>query len=163
MNAEELRVYEPDLGLDGTIPQLVDWAVRYTGDYSDEALLRISELAKAYGFDREDYINIPLLLVDERKRENSEEDTDPYERMKIDQYIYGSIGYSASDGKGGETEIRSEDDKVLICLSGVDEDGVWSAVNAYPLDEFMGGEYNWLSVAIGETLYYGKRYEEENK
>ncbi len=44
MNMEEIKVYDASLGLDGTIPQLVDWANRYTNDYSDAALIKISDL-----------------------------------------------------------------------------------------------------------------------
>lgn len=156
-------IYEPQLGLEGTIPELVDWANKYTSDYSDEALVRISELAKIYGKE-EKLIKIPLLLKDERKREYESSDSvgTPYERMKIDYLLFGRIGYSASDGKGGETEIWSEGDRVVISLTGIDEEGLWCANGACSVKEFMDGEYRWLDNYIGSILYYSKTYDKED-
>lgn len=165
MDNFETKVYEPDLGLDGTIPELVDLANRYVSDYSDQALVRISELAREFGLD-EQYIQIPLLLKAEREREQAASDGvgTPYERMKIDWYLYNEIGYSESNFKGNEgveLVIRSEDDRVLIALAGVDEGKSWSASGTYFVGEFMSGDDKWLDIAIGSVLFYAKQYEEE--
>ena len=32
-----VMIYEPEHGLEGTIEELIDWAYRYSTDYSDEA------------------------------------------------------------------------------------------------------------------------------
>ena len=155
---EEL-FYEPELGINGTIPQMVDWANRYTDDYTDDALKRISELAKERGFD-DKYIKIPLFLIDERKREQERKDLFlPYERMKIDYLLFNSIKASVSDGKGGESEVWTENRKVVISLSGTDEDGFWFASNIVSIDDFMNGNYDYLDRIIGETLAYGKQYD----
>ncbi len=162
MDNENIKVYEPDLGLNGTIPQLVDWANRYTSDYTDAALEKISELARVYGFD-EKYVNIPLLVKDERAYEESYPMRTAYSRLKIDNYLYGNISLSMSNyGEDGtELEIRSEDDKVLISLEGADEEGVWMAAGAYDIaSEFMTGTPEWLDVAIGQILFYSKQYYE---
>ncbi len=155
-------IYEPDLGLDGTIPELVDWANKYTSDYSDAALERISELAKAEKMD-DKYVNIPIFLKDERRREYASEDGvgTPYERMKIDWYLFNRISYSASDGKGGETEIWTENDKVVISLAGIDETGLWHAAGSCTIDEFMTGEYDWLDKYMNSIFYYAKSYQED--
>ena len=151
------KFYMPELGIDGSIEELVDWANKYTQDYTDEALLKISELAKERKME-EKYIQIPLLLKDERKRETEEEDSVPYERMKIDYYLYDKTSYSSSDGEGGETEIFSDRDVVIVSLTGIDEDGYWEAANSVSVKEFMSGDYNFLNKLIGETYYYGKEY-----
>lgn len=157
----ERIIYEPDLGLEGTIKELVDWANKYTNDYSDQALERISELAASEKME-EKYIKIPLLLKDERKREYENEDGIgvPYERMKIDHYLFDKISYSSSDSKGGEEEIWSENDKVIISIMGIDKDGHWSAVGSCDIKEFMAGEYNWLDNYIGQIYYCNKQYDE---
>ncbi len=158
MDYLKAQIYEPDLKLNGTLPELIDQANRYPSDYSDEALERISELAKDYGMD-EQYVQIPLLIKAERKRTGV-----PYERMKIDWYLSNQISYSESNFEGNEgveLEIRNEDDRVLISLTGIDDDGEWNAAGFYCIDEFMSGEDNWLDAAIGNILYYSKMYEEE--
>ncbi len=160
---EDIKIYEPKLGLSGNITQLVRWANAYTADYSDEALEHISELARQMGAD-EKCIQIPLLLKAERRRENEAADGvgTPYERMKIDYYTYGDIGYSESNytTPGTELEIRSEGNVVLISLTGCDDGGDWSAADRYSVDEFMAGDYGWLDKTIGNILYYNKTYEE---
>lgn len=160
----DIKIYEPELGLDGTIPQLVDQANRYTADYSDAALERISELAKLYKMD-EKLIRIPLLLRDERKRENDEPDSVPYERMKIDVLLEHGVGYSKSNYREPGTELQiifeEENDAVIINLIGTDDDGTWEATGKYSIDEFMSGGYWWLDTSIGQVLYYSKNYLEE--
>ncbi len=153
--------YEPELRLNGTIPELVDWANRYTSDYTDQALERISELARQSGFE-EKYVEIPLLLRNERLFEGNNTLKSAYARLQIDHYLDNRIGLSMSNfGEDGtELEIREEDGKVLISLSGMDEEGAWSAANAYTLDEFMSNAANWLDVAVGETRAYGFQREE---
>ncbi|MBQ6128711.1 MAG: hypothetical protein IJI51_03535 [Lachnospiraceae bacterium] len=154
-------IYEPDLGLEGTIPELVRWANNYTSDYSDPALLRISELAQTFRMD-EKYVQIPLLLKDERFYEESFPERSAYARMKIDHYLDGKISYNKSNyGTDGiELEVSEMDGNIVISLSGSDDDGLWNASNVYTMEKFMSGAIGWLDTAIGETLYYGKAYEE---
>ena len=72
------------------------------------------------------------------------------------------ISYSSSDGKGGEEEIFSDRDRVVISIMGIDDDGRhWSAANSVTVDEFMAGEYSYLDNLIGQTYYYGKQYDDE--
>ncbi len=157
----DMHIYEPELGLDGTLEQLLDWANRYTADYSDEALERLHKLAQIYGGSEAD-INLPLLLIAERKRENAEEDTMPYERMKIDHLLLGNVSYSETrQDPYMEIEIREERDLVLLSVNGIDENGSWSAANIYSLEEFMNGEADFLQRSFSETLFYGKVYEED--
>ena len=47
--------------------------------------------------------------------------------------------------------------KVLI--TGTDDEGFFTAANAYSIDEFMHGNSDFLERAIGSTLFYGKVYE----
>ncbi len=155
-------IYEPDLGLEGTVEELVNWAERYTNDYSNPALKRISELAEEEKME-EKYIQIPLLLKTERIRENNADKNNvPYERLKIDWFNYGKISYSKSNygTLGTELEIYSEGDKVLIVLIGMDENGTFTAAGSFSIKEFMNGDYGWLDSAIGSVLYYAKEYEE---
>lgn len=153
-------IYEPELGLEGTIPELISWAQRYTSDYSDRALERISELAKEAGMDEKD-IRIPLLLKDERYREDKIPGSLPYERMKIDYLEYGRIGFGRSQygADKAELEINTEDDKVVISLIGTDNEGSYTAAGAYSTQEFMAGDSKWLETAVGEVLYYSKVYD----
>ena len=62
------KIYNEALGLDGTISELVDWAYRYDGDYSDEALDEIAHQAEALGLPKEKY-QIPTLVKLARQRD----------------------------------------------------------------------------------------------
>lgn len=161
MDMRNVVIYEPDLGLDGTIPELVNWAERYTNDYSDPALERISELARQYGLDQK-YIEIPLLLRNERLKEGNGTLESAYARLQIEHWLGDRISLSMSNygTTGTELEIREEDEKILISLTGADSEGAWTAANAYHIDEFMPGPVNNLDIMIGNTLAYGKVYEE---
>ena len=163
MDMTQAVVYEPELGLEGTIPELVDWAQRYTSDYSDPALERISELAEQFKLD-DKMVRIPLLLRDERIREQKTDENElPYERMKLDYLNEGKISFSRSNycNPGTELEIRSENDVVIISMIGADDDGTWHAEGAYSVQEFMDGNTDWLDYKIGEIFYYTKDYLEE--
>ena len=155
---EELRIYNEPLGIDGTISQLIDWAYRYDGDYTDEALDYIATKAMELGFPEEKAI-IPTLVKLDRQRTARNDNTLPYEAMKLDKLRGGSISYSETK-EYGEVEIREEGDKVLISIIGVDDEGSFSAASAFSIDEFMNGEDNWLEQAIGSILFYGKVYED---
>ena len=157
MKKEDVHIYDSSLGLDGTIPQLVDWSYRYSEDYSSEALLRISQYAQLYGF-AEKFVQIPLLVKAAREREKSPEML-PYEQMKLDYLVNGMISFSRTMPYG-ECEISLEREKVLLTLSGSDENGCFTAANSFSPEEFMSGENEWLERAVGETLYYGKSYSE---
>lgn len=162
MLKEEIKIYEPDLGLNGTIPQLVDWANRYTDDYSDDALDKISETARYLGFgDKE--VEIPVLLRVERLKEGNGTLASAYARLQIEHYLGNKISLSISNyGKDGtELEIYEDQGKVVISLYGIDDEGGWSASNLFTVDKFMKGALNWLDKAIAETLFYGKTYESE--
>lgn len=163
MIKEDIKVYDSELGLNGTIPQLVDWANRYTDNYSDVALEKLSELAKLYGFgDKE--VKIPLLLRDERLKEDYNTLESAYARLKIDHFLSSKISLSISNyGKDGtELEIYEDQGKVVISLYGVDDEGRWSSSNLFTVDEFMEGDSNWLDKAVAETLFYDKTYDEED-
>jgi len=155
---EELHIYNEPLGIDGTISQLIDWAYRYDSDYSNEALDYIAAKAKELGVSEEKYL-IPTLVKKDRQRTARNDDTLPYESMKLDKLRGDSIGYGETKGYG-EVEIREEGDKVLISIIGVDDEGAFSASSAFSTDEFMSGEDNWLEQAIGSILFYGKVYED---
>lgn len=158
MKKEEVMVYNSDLGIDGTIPQLTDWCVRYCCDYSDDALDEISRRAKELGFDR-DTLRIPLLVKADRTREKEEPDTIPYERLQLCRILGSRVSYSETKDYG-ELEISEENGRILISVIGMDSEGCFSAVGAYNLDEFMNGTGNWLEQAIGSVLYYSKVYTE---
>lgn len=163
MNMEEVKVYDADLGLDGTIPELVDKANRYTNDYSNAALEKISEYARDFALDSK-YVEIPLLLRNERLKEGNGTLESAYARLKIDYYLGYKISLSISNyGKDGtELEIWNEGDILVISLTGIDDKGVWHAAGRYSVkSEFMTGAVNWLDVAIGTVLFYQKEYEEE--
>ena len=152
---EDIYVYNEELGLDGTITQLVDWSYRYDSDYSDEALEKISELAKMYGLPAEQQM-IPLLVKESRDREAG---TLPYEYMKLDKLRGGKISYSETK-EYGEVEIREEGDKVLVSVTGCNDEGCFCAANAYTVKEFMEGDSGFLETAIGETLFYAVSMQE---
>ena len=153
MNNDTVQIYNAELDVDGTIPELLDICYRYDSDYSDEALAYIAEQAAAFGFDP----SIPNLLLKQRK--NEKEGRLPYEQLKMDHIRGGVIGYEETM-EYGEVEIREERDKVLIAVIGTDDIGSFVAANAVPLDEFMIGEDDYLEQMIGTTLFYGKVYED---
>lgn len=157
------KIYLAGAKEEGTIPELVSMANRYTSDFTDEDLKKLSESAKALGFE-EKYVKIPLLLTKEREFEKTEGNRCPYEQLKIYYYSYGDISFSRSNyiEPGTELEIRSEAEKLLISLVGIDEDKTWYAANAYPIEEFLNGDDDWLEKAINETIFYGKQYNEED-
>ena len=49
---------------------------------------------------------------------------------------------------------------MLVSIIGVDDEGAFSTASAFSIDEFMGGEENWLEQAVGSILFYGKVYED---
>ena len=63
---QNFRIYNADLGLDGTLDELIEWAYCYDSDYSDDALLEITRQGEMYGHPRS---QIPMLVMKGRKRE----------------------------------------------------------------------------------------------
>lgn len=159
MEKENVMIYDSALGIDGTIPQLIDWAVRYDGDYTDEALEEISRRAEELGFDG-NTVRIPLLVKAGRHRTMEQPDTLPYESMQLVHLQGFSISFSEMK-EYGEVEIREENDNVLVSVIGMDDIGCFTAAGSYSLEEFMSGEGTWLEQAIGSVLYYGKQYDEQ--
>lgn len=155
MRNEDIKFYEPELKIDGTIEQLIDWSYRYDDDYSDEALKFIHEKAKELNLP-EEKSEIPALVLKARRRK---EGTLPYENMKLDKLIYGKVSFSETMPYG-ELEIREEDENVLVSIYGVDDEGTFSAANVLTLDEFMNGDGDYLENFIGVVLFYGKTYDE---
>ena len=159
MEKNEIKIYNEKLGLDGTINELLDWAYRYSDDYSDEALDEIARYAGEWNIP-EDKAKIPVLVKESRQREKKDDETLPYESMKLDKIIYGQIGFESTEPYG-EVEIREEGSKVLVAITGTDDNGCFTAASACSVDEFMNGEENWLESFIGSILFYSKIYEEE--
>ncbi len=148
------KYYFPDLGIDGTADELITWAWRYSDDYSDEALQKISEIA---GGENNPKAKVPLLVLEDRHKEAN---ALPYANMKAD-YILNGYGPSYSETKEyGELEIRREGDFVLLSVMGQDDTGFFTAANKYTMDEFMSDDPSWLESQVGSTLFYGKVYEE---
>ena len=153
MNNDEIKIYKPELGVDGTIPQLLDWCYRYDSDYSDEALDYIAEQAKALGFDP----SVPRILIAQRHNEKS--GRVPYEQLKLDKLVYGNIGYEETMDYG-EVIVREEAGNVIVAVTGTDDEGSFTAASTVPVDEFMAGEENYLEQLIGSVLFYNKVYKE---
>lgn len=153
MSNEEIKIYKPELGVDGTIPQLLDWCYRYDSDYSDEALDYIAEQAASLGFDP----SVTQLI--KKQRHNEKPRRLPYEQMKLDKLVYDKIGHEETM-EYGEVEVREEGDRIIIAVRGVDDNGPFTAAIIVPLDEFMRGEDNYLEERVGAALYYGKVYDE---
>ena len=152
----ETKYYIPELGIDGTAGQLVDWAYRYSDDYSDEALEKIADIAENEA--REDR-RIPLLVIQDRKRESGA----PYERLMMDHILGNKISYSETM-EYGELEIREERGQVLISVIGTDAEGPFTAAAAFEIAAFMDNTNpNWLESTIGSVLFYDKIHEEDEK
>ena len=149
----ETRIYNKELGLDGTIEELIDWAYRYSDDYSDEALDEIAAKGREFGFPEEKAM-IPTLVKLDRQRAERKDGTLPYEQMKLDRLHGGLVSYSSTE-EYGEVEIRQEGDKVLVSvLKTGDEDGSIAA-GTCSLEEFMTGEENFLESLVGQVMFYG--------
>jgi len=144
---------------DMPIERLIDISYRYDGDFSDEDLSEIASMAETAGVPKDKAV-IPELVRLARVREAKEDGTVPYEQLKLDHLVYGKIGESWTMPYG-ELEIWEERDKVLVSVTGEDDVGLFTAANAVALHDFMEGDDGYLERLIGETLYYGKRYEEE--
>ena len=159
MEKENTRIYKPELGIDGTIAELIDWSYHYDGDYSDEALDEICSAARSLGLPEEKCI-IPLLVRKDRNRKEGL----PYEQMKLDRLIYGKIGWSG-EKYNGHIEIYDEDGLVLFSITGIDDAGSFAATGYTPVEEFMkGGPYNddeYLEKWVGQVLFYSKVYQDQ--
>lgn len=149
------------LGIEGTLEQLIDWSYRYDGDYTDEALEKIGEIASTADWIPEEKRNIPLLVLQQRRREKKEDGTLPYEQMKLDQILYGKVSFSETKDYG-EVTVSSEREKVLLVIEGQDEDGFFTASNAFFIDEFMKGEEGWLEFQVGMLLCSSNKSYSEN-
>ena len=102
MTNEEIQIYNPDLGVGGTIPELLDWCYRYDSDCSDVALTYIADQASSLSFDP----TVPQLLI--KQRHNEKEGRLPYEQIKLDHVRGGVIGYEETM-EYGEVMIREEE------------------------------------------------------
>ena len=92
------------------------------------------------------------------KRTADEYETLPYEQIKLDKLYYGKISFGETM-EYGEVEIREEGDKVLIAITGTDDEGDLTAATAFSIEEFMSGDENWLEQTIVSILFYGKTYD----
>ncbi len=160
MDKTEIKIYNQELGLDGTITELIDWCYRYSDDYSDAALDEIAAQANQLGLSN-DQIQIPILVKLDRQREQKADGTLPYEQMKLDRLHGSQIGYTSTE-EYGEVEVRQEGDKVLFAVTGSDDNGFFTAASACSVDEFMNGNEKFLESFIGSVLFYSKVYEEES-
>jgi hypothetical protein len=159
MTNEDIQIYNEDLGLDGTISQLIDWSYRYDSDYTDEALLEISKQAKELGLPKEKY-RIPELVLKDRIRSKENPDTLPFEALQLNWLIDGKISFSETK-EYGEVEIWTENDRVLVSITGVDDEGTFTAAATCSLDDFMNGENKFLETFTGSVLYYNKVYSDD--
>ena len=149
----ENRIYNKELGLDGTLEELIDWAYRYSDDYTDEALDEITAKAREFGLPEEQAV-IPTLVKLDRQRTERKNGTLPYEQMKLDRLRGGLISYSSTE-EYGEVEIRQEGDKVLVSVTKADDKDGSIAAGVCSVEEFMSGEGNFLEVLIGQVMFYG--------
>ena len=154
MTNAEIKIYRPDLGVDGTIPELLDWSYRYDKDYTNEALAYIAEQAKSLGFDP----SVPKLIISQRK--NGKPGRIPYEQLKLDKKVYEKIDFEETMDYGEVTVREEPGDVVLIAVTGNDDEGNFTAASTVSLNEFMSGEDNYLEQLIGSVLFYSKVYEE---
>ena len=152
--------YNLSLGINGTIDQLLNWCYRYDRDYSDEALKKISEIAQDADWLSKERKMIPLLVLRARQREEKGDGTLPYEQMKLNYIMDGTISFSETKDYG-EVEIRTEGENVLISVQWSENGRNYIASGVYRIAEFMGGETQWLEETIGATMYYSAICEEE--
>lgn len=157
MDKSDIRIYNADLRLDGTIEELINWSYRYSDDYTDEALDEIARQAESLGLPKEKSL-IPALVKLDRKRTADKDGTLPYEQIKLDKLYYGKISFGETT-EYGEVEIREEGDKVLIAITGTDDEGDFTAAAAFSIEEFMSGDEKWLEQTIGSILFYSKMYD----
>ena len=153
----EIRYYDKELDIDGTCAELVRSAWLYDATYSDKALLAIYEIAVKENDPKK---NIPLLVLKGRARENDEEI--PYEQILASALYYGEDPKFSKTMPYGELEIMSENGYTVISISGVDDYGSFTAANSVPTSVFtdVGNDMNYLENLIGQTLFYGKEYQE---
>lgn len=153
-----MYVFEPKLGLDGTIGDLLRWAHQYTEDYSDDALMRIAELARNYGIPA-DECRIPVLELRDRRRAAKNDGTLPYERAVIDLLLDGRT-YLSEAREYGQVSLSVEGDRILVVIDGEDSNGPFTAADTCSRDEFLSGDDSFLERLVGQALYYGKSYVE---
>ncbi len=149
----EYKIYNKELGLDGTLEELIDWAYRYSDNYTDEALDEITAKAREFGLPEEQAV-IPTLVKLDRQRTERKDGTLPYEQMKLDRLRGGLISYSSTE-EYGEVEIHQEGDKVLVSVTKADNKDGSIAAGVCSVEEFMSGEGNFLEVLVGQVMFYG--------
>ena len=158
---QDFEVFNEKLGLNGRVSQLLDWAYRYSDDYSDEALREIARLAKEYGWPEEKYL-VPILVLKGRNREKAAKKTMPYEQMKLNHLLGGKISHEEDDAMHTIT-IFEDRDVVVVSINGKDDNGFYNAGNVVTIQEFMAGDGDWLEKLVATTLFYGRVYDQEEE
>ena len=137
--------------IEGTSKELADIAYRYEEDFSDANLEEIRQFADAM-HDEASANKMTWML---ESRDEIAQGLLNLGQMKIDV----SEGCNSSDqikiNDSDTLEIWRERDKVIIFVSGFDEEGSWSACNSYPVEEFLNLKTGSLDGIVGETISYG--------
>ena len=119
----------------------------------------IEEVAEFLGLPKEKY-RIPELVLKDRIRSKEKPDTLPFETLQLNQLIDGKISFSETKDYG-EVEIWTKNDRVVVSITGVDDEGAFTAAATCLLDDFMKGEDKFIETFIGSVLYYNKIYQED--
>ncbi len=143
--------------VEGTSSHLCSLAYRYDNDFSDDSITEIMEFARAMK-DRESELTMKWLLESRHEKKNGLEDLG---QIKIDMYNNTCTEAISLDDINARCEIFRENDKVVISITGFDEQGTWTAANAYDIDSFLELEEGSLGRVIGETINGGTSYLEE--
>ena len=144
-----------------TPDRVADIVYRYDKDFEDDKIEELATFCRDYpdGKYADKAKILGWLLESRREIRNGKYDLG---QAKIDMFLdQCTEPIQLVDMPCTECEISREEDKVLMVISGMDDTGHFTAANAYSLEEFLSFEEGSLESKIGETLFYGKTYDEE--
>ena len=143
--------------IEGTADHLADLAYRYDYDFSDENIKEIEEFARTVK-DEKSADRMKYLLESRHEKANGRYDLG---QIKID-FMEGTVTEPIQDGDIRiEVWLEKRDSKVMIVVTGFDENGTWSANNMYLLSCFLELEEGGLNRVVDETIAYAKTYDSE--
>ncbi len=141
--------------VEGTADHLADICYRYDKDFSDENIAEIEEFAKAMK-DTDSANKMHWLLESRHELAAGKMNLG---QMKID--LANGTVTEAIQEDNMNIEVFRENDKVVISITGWDDEGTYTATNAYELSEFLDLEEGSLELEIGHALAYGINYLEK--
>lgn len=155
----EMRYYDSRLGIDGSADELASYAIRYTEDYSDEALLRIIEILKSEKKEK-DALRVSLELESRHEVASGKRDLGRLKLWALDG-MYELID-SERDGKFELTLInelkplRDETERAGHLVLHIESDSGESATDLFTWSEFKDMTADDFERRVNEIAFYAQ-------